>query len=274
MSTIPRLEHTLPELFGFTQQLAERLKTGTLPDWDIFTALTRNFYTASMMAKIERVTPGWAQMASYADQQTLIHVTSVLTALHLLPEYQHATPDERALIEWTVLYHDVAKVPRPGNHDYIHAFRSAIAAARGLPLAGFPTAPDYSKRFSAWSDLTYAAILLRRDVGEVIQDNQKLPEISSGIAQLFGVGNPAISVIKSVLLHLSVVTDPGYPILAPLSEGEILRYVDAATFPIFKMMMLVDTDGWSLFDPENRERQRQQTLRAFEKIAATIRYYS
>ena len=39
--------------------------------------------------------PGWGKMASFGEGQTLIHVTAVVTALLLLPEYQNATPEQR-----------------------------------------------------------------------------------------------------------------------------------------------------------------------------------
>jgi hypothetical protein len=33
-----------------------------------------------------------------------------------LPQYQQATPDQRALMEWIVLFHDAAKIARLESH--------------------------------------------------------------------------------------------------------------------------------------------------------------
>ncbi len=268
--TIPTLESYLPEVVSFTQQLAKDCKSGVITGWEGFIWRVHSFYTPKMMDKIERLVPGWRVMASYADQQTLIHVTSVLSALYLLPEFQQATPEQQALMEWTVLFHDVAKIAQPGRHDYLHAFRSAAITGKALSGIGFPITPEYNEAIDDWFTLTHNAIIFEAKCAETIQDNHKLPMIMSGIAHLFGVGAGAGLVIKAVLLHLSIKNDPDYPVVAPLTEGEIKRFIDATLYPILKMMMLVDTDAWNIFDPANQKRQRQQTLIVFDHIRRLI----
>jgi hypothetical protein len=71
-------------------------------------------------------------------------------------------------------------------------------------------------------------------------------------------------------LHLSIKTDPDCPTLAPLSAAEIAHDVDADVFPLLKAIMLVDTDGWNLFNQAEQQRQRQQTAAAFERIAGRL----
>ena len=66
---------------------------------------------------------------------------------------------------------------------------------------------------------------------------------------------------------MSIDNDPGYPTLAPLTQSEIRRYIDRDLFPILKVMMLVDSDGWNLFDRAERERLHRQTLGVFDEIA-------
>jgi hypothetical protein len=265
---MPMVENFLPELGQFTRQLADECQRGSIADWRVFSQRVRDFYSPAMMDKIEPVVPGWGRMASYADQQTLIHVTSVLTALLLLPEYRNATAEQQTLLEWIVLFHDVAKEAQPGKHDYVHAFRSAAITAKALARVGFPVTDVFLTQIDSWFMLTYNAVYDHQGHAEMIQDNRKLPAIMSGIDQLYGTNAPAGWVIKAILLHLSIITDPNYPILAPLSLPEMKACVDSTLFPFLKAMMLVDTDGWNLFDAQTQRDQRAQTLVAFDRLNA------
>ncbi len=265
--TAPHLETYLPELVRFTKQLANDRQNDKLLDWDTFKQNVRVFYTSGMMTKIDTVVPGWIHMSSYLDQQTLIHVTSVLIALFMLPEYQAASARHKCLMEWTVIFHDVAKKARKGEHDYTHGFRSAAVTGAALALVGFPARPDFAAHISEWKTVTENASVFDALHNEHIQDNTKLPQIITGIDDLYGQHSDAAIIIKAVLFHLSISTDPGYPILAPLTQSEVQRYIDADLFPILKMMMLVDTDGWNLFDPQEGQRLRGQTLHEFDDLA-------
>ncbi len=265
--TAPHLEAILPELVRFTKQLANDCQTSVLTDWDAFKQNVRNFYSAGRMTQIEAVVPGWIHMSSYADQQTLIHVTSVLVALYLLPEYQLASADQKHNMEWTVMFHDVAKKARRGKHDFTHGFRSAAVTGPALSLIGFPTRPDFAAHVSTWKTLTENAIVYNASHDEYIQDNTKLPQMINGIHDLYDQNSAAALIIKGVLFHMSIDNDPDYPTLAPLTDAEIQRYIDSDLFPILKMMMLVDSDGWNLFDKTEGLRLRNQTLAVFDNIA-------
>jgi hypothetical protein len=265
--TAPHLEAVLPDLVRFTKQLANDCQTSALTDWDAFRQKVRIFYTAGRMTQIEAVVPGWIHMASYADQQTLIHVTSVLVALYLLPEYQSASTDQKHIIEWTVMFHDVAKKARRGKHDFTHGFRSAAIAGAALALIGFPPHPDFAAHIFTWKTLTENAIVYHASHDEYIQDNTQLPQMINGIHNLYGQQSAASLIVKGVFFHMSIDNDPGYPTLAPLTESEIQRYINLDLFPILKMMMLVDSDGWNLFDKTEGLRLRNQTIAVFDNIA-------
>jgi len=175
-------------------------------------------------------------------------------------------------MQWMVLFHDIAKVVVPGNHDYIHAFRSAAVAGKALAGLGFPSTEHYSQQVNRWHDFTWNAVRDDAPSGETIQDNTQLPLIIAGINALYGERSAASLVIEAILFHLSLVTDPDYPILAPLSSHEIAIYITADLYPLLKAMLLVDTDGWNLFDPSEKQRQHQQTLAAFDRITELIHY--
>lgn len=267
---IPRVETYLPELMQFTRQLATACQNREIDNWKAFIEQVRAFYTPAMMDKIERTVPGWIKMASYSNQQTLIHMTSVFVALFLLPDYQQADAEEQALMEWMEMFHDVAKEAQSGKHDYIHAFRSAAMAGKAFAAIGFPTTPVYASQVDEWFALTYEAVIFDAGHNETIQDNRKLPEIMTGIDRLFGPNASAGLAIKAILLHLSLDIDPDYPILAPLTDQEIKQYLNASLRPLLKVLLLVDNDAWSLFDEAAKQRGHAQTLAAFEELRALI----
>lgn len=262
----PTMQDHLPELAAFIRQSAHDCRSGTLTDWPQFAGQARDFYTPAMMDKIEGVVPGWGKMASFSKQQTLIHVTGVLTALLLLPEYQAATPEQQTIMEWTALFHDIAKEPQPPHHDYIHGFRGGAVTGKALGALGFPVTAAYASEIDDWFALTYGATILDTMYHEDIQDNNKLPEIIGGLERFYGVDTPGTLVAKGVLLHMSFPVDPDYPTLAPLSKGEIKRYINAPFLPIIVAMSLADDGGWNLFDPQRTASQRVKVMTYFDKL--------
>jgi hypothetical protein len=118
--------------------------------------------------------------------------------------------------------------------------------------------------------LTYAATKLSKDSGEPIQDNDRLPEILAGIERMLGIDTPAALTVKTVLLHMSINVVRGWPQAAPLAEAEISSYITSRLAPLLKCMMLADNEGWSLFDPEARAQQRDETLKTFREVEQLI----
>ena len=135
---------------------------------------------------------------------------------------------------------------------------------------GFPTTQKYQEMINSWSEYTVQAFIALDGGAAPKPDNQKLPEILAGFDQLYGEITPATLIIKTVLLHISLDVDPFYHTPAPLTEDEIKRFIDPVLLPLLKVMMLSDNEGWSLFDPETRARQRRDTLNAFRSGKAYI----
>jgi hypothetical protein len=265
---IKQARRYLPELFVFAESLSRRVEDGTLVDWPEFTSQAKDFYTLERMDEMERVLPGWKRMAEFADGVTLVHVTSALVALLQLPEYKIAPDNQKRIMEWTVLFHDSAKEIIEGQRDNLHAFRSAVLAARGLSALGFVQSD--SEEFKAWCEVTWSGVKFDESTGEDVQDNQCLPSILAGLKSLFGVNTPAVLIIKSILLHWSIVTVTDWPPKTPLVDEELARYIEADLHPVLQALLLVDSDAWSLFDPKIKKDYRQQTLAAFEKIGQLI----
>lgn len=262
---VPRVEARLPDLHEFVRTLARQVEGRTVRDGDTLLARFRDFYTDARMAAIDAVLPGWKEMAAHAKGATLHHVTQALIALQLLPEYRHGSSLQQALLEWSVLCHDVGKQVVAGQRDALHAFRSATMTARALPGAGFATTQAYTAEFDAWTRLVLDATVDAPDGKGKIQDNRALPRILDGLDRLFGADTPATLVVQTVLLHQSLTVVPEWPNPGSL-EADQRSCIGAALLPLLEGMMLVDSDAWQLFDPASKAKFRDCTLAVFDSM--------
>ena len=268
--TLPRLEDHLPDLLDHVRALAAEIAGGQLQRGDELVQRNRDFYTTGRMAAIESVAPGWQDMATQADGATLNHVTQVLISLHLLPEYRQAEQRLQALMEWSVLYHDLGKQVVGGQRDALHAFRSATMAARSLPKLGLSGSAVDPAGLSHWTGRVLGASVAAPDGKGLLQDNRQLPEILAGLEQLFGAGSPVALIVQAVMLHQSLSVVPEWPNPGSLAETEIPRCIRPALVPVLEGLMLADSDAWQLFEPVSKAKYRDSTLAAFAEVRRVI----
>jgi hypothetical protein len=266
----PVFDQYLSDLNQFILGLVNVYEKGEMQSWEDLEAQVKAYFRPERMDQMESRVPGWRKMASYTDGITLVHVMCVFLGLFMLPEFRSLNTEQKQLAKWIILLHDVDKVHLSGKKDTMHAFRSGVLAANIMTKFGFPTTPKYQELIDSWSEYTIQAFRSKEGSPTPKPDNQKLPEILSGIDQLYGKGTPAALITKTVLLHISLDVDPFYDTPAPLTEDEIKRFIDTNLLPLLKVMMLSDNEGWSLFEPETRARQRRDTLQAFQRIERII----
>lgn len=267
---LPRFDEHLPFLNEFILELTQAYGSGNLHSWDELDQRVKVFFTPEMLDLVEARSPGWNKMASYSGGITLTHVTGVFLGMFMLKEFQVLSPEQQQIMKWTILFHDIDKFHIRGIKDTMHAFHSAVITANNLPRLGFTTSNTYNEQIKAWSEFTYQAFI-PTDIKESPKpDNQKLARILEGIGQLFGESSPAALITKIVLLHISVNADRNYPTPSPLTDEEIKQFIDADLFPLLRVMMLSDNEGWSMFEPETCQQQRRDTLDTFEEIQKLI----
>lgn len=264
---IPGFDEQFPDLNQFICALVDDYNAGKINSWDDLEPQVHAFFTPERMEQMESCVPGWQKMSSFNEGVTLTHVMCVFMGLFMLPEYADMTQHQQNSMKWAVLFHDVEKVVEKGKRDPKHGFRSAVTAARTLPTLGFATSQEYNSAVDNWSAVTYSAVTTPEGASEPIQDNRKLPEILSGIEQLFGKDSPATLIVKTILFHMSINVVKGWPQAAPLSTEEIARYINRELTHLLRAMALADNEGWAMFYPEDRARQREETVEAFENIA-------
>jgi hypothetical protein len=190
--------------------------------------------------------------------------------MYMLPEFSQLSSHQQQMMKWVILFHDIDKFHIRGKKDTMHAFHSGVVTAHKLPDLGFSFSDQYAELVGPWSEYTNQASIAGEEDGAPTPDNRKLPEILRGIEQLFGEDTPSALIVKTVLLHISLHVDDQYPTPAPLTMEEAQRYININLFPLLRVMMLSDNEGWSLFDPDTRSRQRRDTLAAFEKVRELI----
>jgi hypothetical protein len=265
----PSFDKDLPVLNQFIHELVEAYMANKIQTWDALDSKVKSFFTHENMDAVEIKAPGWKKMASYSDGITLTHVTCVFLGMFMLPEFRSLTDEQKQLAKWIVLFHDIDKAHIRGQKDTMHAFNSGVVAANVLPSLGFPVTDKYQALKTSWGNFTKQAFTVETKIPQK-PDNQKLPEILAGISQLFGENSPADLIVKTVLLHISLDADKNYPTPAPLTDDEIKRFISPALFPLLKVMMLSDNEGWTLFNSAVREQQRRDILQAFEHIQMLI----
>jgi hypothetical protein len=266
-TNFPILESHLPDLMNFVTALVQGYQSREIDSWQVLEEKVFKFFSIAEVDKVNAVAPGWRDMAACAGGITLVHILAVFTALFLCPEFRQASKSQQEYLKWIVVFHDIAKEIQPGVRDFTHGFHSAAMTAKALPGLGFAITPEYVILIDEWERLVNSATTIQSGISIAIQNNDKLPLISSGIERLFGRNTPAALIVKTVLLHMSINVVEDWPQAAPLSGNELLEYVDGDLIPLMKVMMLVDNDAWSLFDPPTKERYRRETLAVFNRFA-------
>ena len=262
----PSFDLRCQSLNDFVIKLADEYRIGNIQSWEDLEVSTWYFFTSERMNELESIAPGWKKMVSYSNGVTLVHVMCVFLGLFMLPEFQGASFEHQQLAKWIILFHDIEKVARNDERDLTHGFKSAICAARTLPSLGFAKTQAYEHLIDSWSSFVSAAKTKPEGLKDYIQDNKKIPEILDGIDAMFGGKSPAALIVKGVLLHMSINVVDDWPQAAPLTEDEINAYLEPNLCLLLKLMTLSDNEGWSMFYADEREQQRNDTLKAFEKI--------
>jgi hypothetical protein len=266
----PSFDDRFPELQQFICELVDLYEGERINSWDDLEALVNAFFTPERMQQMESQIPHWTKMTSYREGVTLTHVLCVFMGLYMLPEYQALTKPQQNLMKWVILLHDVEKEVEKGKRDPLHAFRSAAAAAKNLPKLGFTARQGFQSSIEPWSELVFTAVIQPEDAPEPVQDNQKYPEILEGIDRLYGRNSAGALIVKTILFHISINVVRDWPQAAPLTTEEIKKYVDADLLPLLKVMMLADNEGWVMFYPEDRSKQRSETLQTYELLEKWI----
>ena len=166
------------------------------------------------------------------------------------------------------LYHDIAKRSKHAK-DHGHAFRSAVAAARSLPLIGVDLPESYHSGIDGWSELTLAAIGDGTTDGNHV-DNRTLPHILEQLDAMLAQDSASSRIVKIILFHHSITTVTDWPQPNPLSDTEILQYFDSELLHLMRIMLLADSDGWELFHASTCHAYRLETRGVFDRLRQAI----
>lgn len=254
---VPSLQNFLPGLMHFARDLAWSYRSGTLLAEQLHRKIVE-FFTNERMEEVDKIIPGWIEMASFARGQTLVHTVCMMLATLASPEYAQATDEQRRLLEWIALLHDLGKQATELQPDHAHAFRSAALAGRILPNLGFGLKQEYTGMIDDWQALINRAVIVREDA--ILQDNTYLAEIMAGIWAMYGAYSHATSIISCILLQMSLETVPEErPCPVGLDSEQVRQLIAPDLIPLLTAMMVIDSDAWNLYDPTTKERYRAMT---------------
>jgi len=262
----PTLDEYLPALMQFIRQLSENYRKGEVSSWDDLVSEVENFFTPQNQKEVELALPGWDVMRSYENGLTQVHTIAVLVAIMTSPEYERSTEEQKGQMKWCGLLHDISKRVVKGQPDLTHAFRSGAQAVPILLQAGFWYAEIDG--LENWITLTKNAV--KEQDGREFQDNSKLPEIITGLDDIFKGNRAALIILKAVLFHWSFTTVKEWPCAAPLTADEVSAYLDDELLQILGPLILADSESWNLFDHETKERYRIEIAEAVDEIGALL----
>ena len=134
----PSFDVRLSGLNRFILELVEEYSADKIKSWDDLEIRVKLFFTPKIMDEIEFIAPGWKKMASYSEGITLTHVTCVFLGMFMLPEFLSLSQKQKQIAKWIILFHDIDKFHIRGKKDTMHAFHSAVIAAKSSVRAWFP----------------------------------------------------------------------------------------------------------------------------------------
>ena len=61
-----------------------------------------------------------------------------------------------------------------------------------------------------------------------------------------------------------------WPSPAPLTNSEIKKYIDISLLRLLRIMMIIDSSAWCLFDPETDKKNKQDILSNLKRVEKVI----
>jgi hypothetical protein len=269
LMAFPLIEHRLPELMSFIDDLSRAIELRNTASLSKAQQSITTFFDPEQLRKLESITGEWSELIDHDQGKTLTHVMLTMASLRFHPEFEESIPEEQNIIRWSLLFHDIAKRSE-GERDHTHAFRSAVVLARSLSLIGVDLPKSYFQHLHSWAELTLNATIQQTGSNQLIQDNQRIPEILSGLDLMLGTQAAAKTAIKLVLLHHSINHLNDWPQASALTDIQVSQLVDARLLPLIRIMILADSDGWELFNAHNCVRYREETRSVFRHLQTIV----
>jgi len=262
------LKSVIPEFVNFVENLAHDYEAGILKSYKYIAKKVKNTINSEVLEKIDSKIPGWIEMSQFREGETLIHVICVFIALLNCDFYKNSSLDQKELLKWIVLFHDIGKKIKERTRDYLHPFNSAVITAKILPQLGFTITNEYPVTIGNWSSFLNTASVKKKN--KLIQDNRKLPKIIKQIEIMWGENTAASLIIKAILFHISLEGIKDWPSPSPLTDNEIKLYIDVPLLKLLGILMIVDSAAWNLFNPDLKEKYEKEILSELERAEELI----
>lgn len=238
------VEEKLPDFWNFSKKIASGLRTGKISGWTPLSQQIRPLLEQNFIDSIDKVIPGWSNIATLNDGETALHTLLVFATCLNLSEYTLADEQTCREIEWAAILHDLDK--KLARRDTTHPFRSAAVVARVMPELGFELLPNINETdLEAWSNLVLSA--QSPDGERMIHNHSSLKEIIDGVHNCWGSDSSAARVLKAVLLHQSLPTLKEWNNVVLLTDEELSYSLSLKDMNILGALMVADSDSWNIF---------------------------
>ena len=183
------------------------------------------------------------------------------------PDFEDLTKEEKNILEWAALFHDISKRGRPlfDSKDFVHPFQSAAIMLRIFKenIKYIKIAEDEEEKWTETIDFIensieevtaeeYPEIYYDEDWWHHFHDTSKLPEIFERLSHFIDKSSPIMTVFKLILFHQSIFVIKEFQLPKMLPKEEIIKYLSAKELFMIRILMNNDTFSYSLPHPDRK----------------------
>lgn len=209
----------------------------------------------------------WNSLDLVEDRHVTSHTIAALVTAYLDPMFKSLDHNDKSIILWACLFHDIAKrgPPEIPGKDPFHPFTSAAKALRIFNRLGWIPVPS---EIEPTIELLNSSYIICNDTQ--FMDNIKLPLIIAKLLYITGIipkpdfpytcyadltNNMPKSrlfvyeILAIILFHQSINLSVDYPNFTPLPYAEIRNYFSQRLLHLLSLLHKGDTGSYNLSDP-------------------------
>jgi hypothetical protein len=254
---VPRFEASFPTLLDRVRNFNQHVKFG-VPRKE-FMQMNKQFHS-SVLSELQTAMPAWRTLQTMNDERICYHILRVLYCFLNSEDYATYSSDERNLMYWVVMLHDICKrgLPKlPVPKDPFHPFASAAYALPYLAKLSRGEESLVAKAESLSAKIRVAKYVKEIVYFEMHEDRynsaalecSNLNQLGTLLNELDTVFPPHSfhhNVVKLVLMHSCIPTLQHSHIDNQLASEDVHQYIDTRFFRYFKTFAICDSESYLL----------------------------
>ncbi len=269
----PQFETFFPTLLKGLMDLPNCVRFPSDAHVDLIIEISGKFFP-QFYPEIEKVIPRWADLKAQSRGTVAFHVLRMMYCLMIDPEFPSYSPEEKNILKWAVILHDIAKRGTPtlawGIRDPAHPFSSGVDAINTLAtVCGLKGSTDELDKKLRKQIAELQALLMASIIDDKLMDFRKMGEILSRATEIFPEKSFAFTVFKLVIMHQALPTIQEFKQLSELTREQIKLFFDPGFLRLMRIVMITDSINYHLHQPELMVKYRGQfevLFKGFEEI--------